>query len=69
MATKHSVIRIDDIVVTKATLKAMLLKSDGNEGKVSKENTRKKRPWAVRVTDSEKVALTAVLAAMRINKN
>ncbi len=33
MATKHSDIRIDDIVVTKATLKAMLLKNEDKEGK------------------------------------
>lgn len=67
MATKHSDIRIDDIVATKATLKAMLLKIDRKEGKVSKEAPRRKRTWTARVTDSERVALSAVLAAMRID--
>ncbi len=79
MATKHPAIRVGDLVVTKATLKAMLLKVEETERKAGKEaketketketkgTSRKKRPWAVRVTDSEKVALSAVLAVMRIN--
>lgn len=70
MATKHPAIRVGNIVVTKATLKAMLLKVEETERKEAKENketSRKKRPWAVRVTDSERVALSSVLAAMRIN--
>lgn len=67
MAKKHPEIRVGDIVVTEATLKAMLVKSEEKEKKGSKETLRGKRSWAVRVTDSEKVALAAVLAAMRTN--
>ena len=67
MATKQPDIRIGDIVVKKETLKAMRLKIEEKEKKDSKEKARTKKAQAVRVTDAERVALAAVLAAMRTN--
>ena len=67
MATKHPDIRVGDLVVSKAKLKAMLSKIEEKEGNGLKETPRRKRAWAVRVTDAERVALSTVLAAIRIN--
>lgn len=70
MAAKHpeqKILQIGDIVVTDDGLKAMLLKIEEKDRKVSKEKVWTKKAWAVRVTEAERVALAAVLAAMRIN--
>ena len=70
MAAKHSeqkILQIGDVAVTGKGLKAMILKIEEKNRKVSKEKARTKKAWAVRVTEAERVALAAVLAAMRIN--
>lgn len=67
MAAKHTIIRIGNVVVTKESLQAMQVKIAEKKKKDTKESARTKRAWAVRVTEAERVALAAVLAAMRIN--
>ncbi len=75
MAAKYpkKIIQLGDVVITQEILKAMLMKIEDKDKdkdkdkKVSKEYARTKKAWAVRVTEAERVALAAVLAAMRTN--